>query len=177
MDISLWNCGETCSKTRKTVSHRKCTEVRIFMRPGWKHLPWRHQLRPPSHPEIKREWMSEESPSSMSVCTQHTSAHSIIISPPAFPRITDKMNSTNNHSPSAAAIWAPYLDCRGRGKKTSNCTGICLAVLRSCCKMNLLCEESFPSASLSLWTSESIAGCAPVGRLSQLLYLLFNVAS
>ncbi len=34
MDISLWNCGETCSKVRKTVSHRKCTEVCIFMRPG-----------------------------------------------------------------------------------------------------------------------------------------------
>ncbi len=38
MDISLWNCGETCSKVRKTVSHRKCTEVRIFMKPGWLFL-------------------------------------------------------------------------------------------------------------------------------------------
>ncbi len=39
MDISLWNCGETCSKVRKTVSHRKCTEVHIFMRPGCKKQP------------------------------------------------------------------------------------------------------------------------------------------
>ncbi len=37
MDISLWNCGETCCKVHKTVSHRKRTEVRIFMRPGWKY--------------------------------------------------------------------------------------------------------------------------------------------
>ncbi len=33
MDIYLWNCGETCSKVHKTVSHRKCTKVRIFMGP------------------------------------------------------------------------------------------------------------------------------------------------
>ncbi len=31
-------CGETCSKVRKTVLHRNCTEVCIFMRPGWKQL-------------------------------------------------------------------------------------------------------------------------------------------
>ncbi len=35
MDISLLNCCKTCSKVRKSLSHKKCTEVRIFMRPGW----------------------------------------------------------------------------------------------------------------------------------------------
>ncbi len=34
MDISLCNYSEMCSKIRKNGLAKKCTEVRIFMRPG-----------------------------------------------------------------------------------------------------------------------------------------------
>ncbi len=36
----LFQTAETCSKLHKMVSHRKCTEVRIFMRPGWLMNSW-----------------------------------------------------------------------------------------------------------------------------------------
>lgn len=57
---------------------------------------------PSRHKASHRRWMREEWFSSIghraSVCALHTSARSIIISAPASPRITDKVNNTNNHS-------------------------------------------------------------------------------